>query len=188
MDIQHRTRRTQWSVTYSEAPRQTRQVFFDQQVFPLLDSFGDPVVDTDTGETVLLQVDVPSQTDEVFIDKQLNAVFRYLSPRHVLEINAQSGSREYQLSGDQEENDSGSVSWQWQLSRRNRSALSVGFSKNNRRSGQNDDFAYLNFSFVRSLTRNTEATLTGRYALRETDRFGGDYKEIRVAVTLHRVF
>ena len=77
MNIQHRHRRWTFSSQYSEDYETLLTDLQQTVLLPLVDDFGNPILDPFNGAEILLPINVSTLTDEVFINRRLTGSAGY---------------------------------------------------------------------------------------------------------------
>ena len=188
LNLRHKTRLTDWVATYTEEPTTTRQFLLEQQVFPVFDAFGNPVINPGTGEPVLLNVNVPVQTTEVLILKRFSTTFSITGRVHTLQLHFFDEARDYQLTGDRDTSMGGTATLTWDLGERTTSKAVVGWSTNKLRSGERDNYPYFDIGVTRELGKTLDATLGYRYVQRRSNIAQNNFTENRVTFVVNKVF
>jgi uncharacterized protein (PEP-CTERM system associated) len=107
LDLRNRTRRTTWTLRYDEKVTTSRNVILDQQLVPLVDPFGEPIVDPLTGEVFLVAIDTPSLTNDVVVRKNLRGTVALNLRRSTVAWSLYQQEWDYQANSDQNQTDYG---------------------------------------------------------------------------------
>ena len=102
VSLSHRSRRTAVTLSYSENITTTNRIRLDRVFLPVVDVFGDPILDPDTGEAVRIPVDLPTQVNEVVVNKSLNGNLAVQGIRTVAGLAVFGARREYEISPDEQ--------------------------------------------------------------------------------------
>jgi len=175
-ELNYNTRRTDWTIGYSEDTVTTQQLLLEQQVLNTTDTSA--LFDRNTG--------LPTLTDEVFITKTFDLSFSFQSGKSNISANAYKTFRTYELSSNDEDVTGVSASWNWDFIRRTSSNLQVGWQKTE--SDGLDSFSDKRFNFSASITRNILSRLNGSIEYRFVDQSSSDdsnqYSENRITANL----
>lgn len=125
-----------WTVNggYSEEVQTVNQFQRELILVPLLDPFGEPIFDPVTSSEIFIPLEVPTLTDDVFVNKQVNAGLAYQLRRGSLGIRYFQFDRQFQLGGFDELTRSVSFTSRWELSSRLNWSLNLSW-RGNERSG-----------------------------------------------------
>ncbi len=186
--LSHKTRRTRWSATFTQEASTTRSTFFDQQVFNLVDSFGEPIIDPVIGEQATLNVNVPVQTTEVLIRSRFSGNVSYTLRKNTFNFNVYHQELDYQLTGDQDKFTGAIATWTWNIGKRSQSILNIGWDKQSLRSGIDDTYTILDYRINHRLTRSLEGNIGARYIVKESDSSVNEYDEARLFIGLNKTF
>jgi uncharacterized protein (PEP-CTERM system associated) len=102
-NLSHRTHRTVWGARLYQEVTDARSVQLQQVYVPLVDEFGEPIVDPLTGEVFQVPIDQPTVRRESFVRNRLEGTMAAQGRRSTLSARVYAEDREYQLS-DQDEN------------------------------------------------------------------------------------
>jgi len=138
IELSHQARRTRWSAIFTQEASTTRSTILDQQVFKFFDSFGDPIIDPVIGEQATLNVNVPVQTTEVLIRSRFSGNVNYTLRKNTFDFNVFYEELDFQVAGDQDEFMGATATWTWNIGKRSRSILNIGWDKQSLRSGTDD--------------------------------------------------
>lgn len=167
----HRHRR--WTVTggYSEQVQTTNQFERELILVPLLDPLGEPIFDPVTSSEILIPLEVPTVTDDVFVTKQANAGLSYALRRGDIGVRFFQFDREFQ-SGDFSELTRGaSLSASWRMSKRLSSSLNLTW-RENKRDNENGDGQFYSVTPVISYELGPHTTARVLYEYTYNDGSG----------------
>lgn len=188
VSLKHSTRLTDWVASYTEEPSTTRATLLEQVLFPVVDSFGNPVFNPVTGEPIELSATVPTQTVQTVIRKTFDTSFRYHLPHHTLQLGLTEITRDYQLTRDSESVLTTTADWTWMLGYRTHLDTNLRWIENNVRTGGTDRYTVAGVALTRQLGRKFYGTMGYRYLERSSSRAASNYAENRVYVTLTKNF
>ncbi|BCX89815.1 hypothetical protein MIN45_P2188 [Methylomarinovum tepidoasis] len=114
----HRGRHTTWQGRYLEEITTTQRVLLQQQVIPVVDAAGNPIVDPATRQPLLVPIDLPALVDEVFLRKRFELNVTRNFARHSVTLRLYRSRRIYQVSKDESKVLGLSGTWRWQGGRR----------------------------------------------------------------------
>jgi uncharacterized protein (PEP-CTERM system associated) len=185
---QHTGRRFRMVANYIEQPTTVRSTFLQTTAFPVLDPFGQPIIDPVTGQPQQLNVLVPVETGEVLITKSLNAVLGYTGRYHDFEVGVDRSELDYQLTGDTEDYLGTNAAWTWRFTPRSRSRLGFQWIDQEFRTGEESEFIVVDFALTRQFGRTLEASIGARYLDRDTTGTIPAYQENRAFLLLVKTF
>lgn len=188
VELSHKTRRTRWSATFTQTPSTTRATILEQQVFNLFDSFGDPIIDPVIGEQVTLNVNVPVQTTEVLIRSRFSGNVNYTLRKNIFDFSVYREEQDFQVTGDQNEFMGAKATWTWNIGKRSRSILNIGWGKQSLRSGIDDIYTRLDYRVTHLLSPDLEGYVGARYTVKESDFSVNEYDEARLYIGLNKTF
>jgi len=188
IELSHQARRTRWSATFTQEASTTRATFFDQQVFNLFDSFGEPIIDPVIGEQAILNVNVPVQTTEVLIRSRFSGNVNYTLRKNTFDLNVFREELEFQVAGDQDEFMGATATWIWNIGKRSQSILNIGWDKQSRRDGIDDTRTSVEYRINYRLTPSLNGNIGARYTIKESDSSVNEYDEARVFIGLNKTF
>ncbi|MEQ9058216.1 MAG: TIGR03016 family PEP-CTERM system-associated outer membrane protein [Gammaproteobacteria bacterium] len=118
IDGTHTHRR--WTITgsYSESIQTVNQFERELLLVPLLDPFGQPIFDPVTSSEIVVPIEVPSLTDDVFLNKSVSVGLNYRLRRGSLGLRYFRFDQEFQSGNLDELNQGASFSSSWDLSSR----------------------------------------------------------------------
>jgi uncharacterized protein (PEP-CTERM system associated) len=100
VDVIARHRQRRWNFMFSYGTKVTTANQFERGLIlvPLLDANGDPVFDPNTSDQILVPVDSPNATDDVFLETRLSGSLSYALHRGSLSLRYFESRRESQTS------------------------------------------------------------------------------------------
>ncbi len=176
-ELNYNTRRTEWTIRYSEDTTTTQQILLDQQVVSTSNNTS-PLFSRNTA--------LPTLTNEVFVSKTADISFSFQTGKSNISANAYRTLRTFELSGNDEKVTGLSTSWNWKFIKRTSSNLQIGWQKT--QSDGLNSFSDKRFNFSASVTRNILSRLNGSIEYRFVDQSSSDsfnkYSENRITATL----
>ena len=167
-ELNYRTRRSVWKLTYNEKTVTTQRLLLDQQV------------------STQFNTRLPTLTDEVFITKRADASFTFHTGKSDVIAKAYKTIRTFEQSDDDEEVTGFNVSWNWKFSRRTSALFKSNWQQTE--SEGIDAFVDERIDFSVGITRNILSRLNGKVEYRYVDQSSDDdlntYSENRVTATL----
>jgi uncharacterized protein (PEP-CTERM system associated) len=188
VELSHITRRTRWSAKFTKEPSTTRATILDQQVFNLIDSFGEPIINPVIGEQAILNTDVPVQTSEVLIRSSLSGNVNYKIRKNTFDLNIYHLELDYQLTGDKEESLGARGTWNWDIGKRSQSVFNIGWDKQSLRTGVDDTYSTLEYRLNHRLTPSLSGNIGARYIVKDSNISVSEYDEARVFIGLDKTF
>ncbi len=181
--LNYNTRRTVWSLTYSEQTVTTQQLLLNQQIFGIRDQ-------TDNLNINEFNLRLPTLTDEVFITKTAELSFSFRTGKSDISTNIFRTIRDFEQSGDEEEVTGISASWNWAFSRRTNASVRSSWQQTE--SDGINAFSDERFDVSVALTRSILDRLNGNIEYRYTDQSSDDnlnsYSENRISASLSLQF
>ena len=117
---------------YSEQVQTPNQFERELILVPLLDPQGEPIFDPVTSSAILIPLEVPTVTDDVFVTKQANASLTYTLRRGEVGVRFFQFDRQFQAGDFNELTRGASLSATWRLSPHLTSSLNVTWRQNQR--------------------------------------------------------
>ncbi len=186
--LSHQSRRAAWTASYQEDITTTRQSQIDRQLIPLVDAFGDPVLDPGTGLLVQVPVDTATITEEVLVEKQFRGGVTLRGRRTDASVSLFNTQREFQLSGADEEVFGASASISRRLSQRTTVSLNGGWQQSELAGGAREDRRWnAGVSMTRQF-RDLSAQASFQRVQQESDLAASEYEENRFTVNLNLSF
>lgn len=188
-----RNRRSTLRARYFEDTTTTQQVLLEQQVFQLVDPFGNPIVDP-TGQPVLFSLQVPTLTDDVLERKRLEGFGSIrVGKKSNLDLTVFDESRTFLVAGDREDAFGVRTGWTWRLSRQTTSRANLGWRRTEGRlggAGTAPDSDLWNFSVGvgHQFLANVNGSVDYRFAKQDSDSAANSYEENRVTARLSMTF
>ncbi len=98
LNLEYRSRRTALALRYSEDLTTSNQVRSGQTLVPLLDPFGDPILDPDTGDAIEIPIDTPGIINEVMVRRRLDGTLAVRGRRTDVGVTLFGVQRDFQIS------------------------------------------------------------------------------------------
>ncbi len=192
LSLSHQTRRTVWSARYFEDTTTVQTVLADQQIFVLLDAFGNPIPNPVSGQPNLIAVDIPTLSDEVFVRKRGEVSFDGRTAFSTVSLTVFNEERKFQGSVDKDDVLGVTASWNWKFGKKTSSNLRVRWQRtdvNNPDSDVNNsrgdnEFSEIAFAINRPLSRYFNANLEYRFQKQKSDNPLDEFDENRVTASL----
>jgi hypothetical protein len=185
-ELNYYTRRSVWTLSYSEDTTTTQQLLLDQQIFSTTDAFNELNQNIVTTQDPLFNTQLTSLTDEVFINKRAGLSASFRTGKSNISADVFLITRTFEQRQNDEEVTGVSASWNWQFSRRTSSTIRSGWQKTE--SDGVDAFSDNRFDVSVGLTRNIIYRLNGRLEYRFVDQSSdnslNDYSENRISASL----
>ncbi len=102
LNFEYRSRRTALALRYAEDITTTNQIRAGQTFVPLLDPFGNPVLDPDTDEVVQIPIENPGLTDEVLVNQQLDGTLAFRGQRTDVGFTLYGARRDFEVSPNED--------------------------------------------------------------------------------------
>ncbi|MFQ5686362.1 MAG: TIGR03016 family PEP-CTERM system-associated outer membrane protein [Candidatus Scalindua sp.] len=188
INITHRTKRSRFTLKYFEEADTTRSRLLQQQVFNLIDSFGNRIVNPVTDQPVTIDVGVPVQTTEVFVRDVVTAVYEYTLRRNTIIAEFTNEKRDFELTGDNETQRHARLRWNWNIGSRTRSNIEFNWYKSEVRSGEDEKFYTVKYGLSRSISKLLTINVGLSYIKNNSNIPGNEYDEKRVFAGLNKTF
>ena len=190
LSLEHQTRRTVWGARYFEDTTTSQDILANQQVFAVVDAFGNPILNPVSGQPNTITVDVPTLTDEVLVRKRSEASFTGRTALSTVSLRVYNENRHFQESDDKDDVLGADGSWNWRLGKRTSSNVRARWQKtnaNNSGSGGRSDneFTQIAVGVNRSLSRYFTANLEYQFQKQNSDNPLDEYDENRVTASLN---
>jgi uncharacterized protein (PEP-CTERM system associated) len=181
-DISHRTRRTQLSAGFSRDVTNRREQQLVDSFFFLADSNGNPVVDQN-GNPIVANIPQLQNTNEDFINTQFRGAMTITGRRTNVTITGNVSNRDYEVSREDEDSYSLTVSARRDLGSSYNATL-TGRTEHVERSGSDDTDTYdVRFSLSKNLSPRTSTALELGYRDYNAESSILDYTEKRIGVS-----
>lgn len=185
----HQTRRTTWQLGYSEDSTATQTLqLTGQQFFTLVDSAGNPILDS-MGQPVILAQNLFSLGDDEFIRKRGQLSVTLNTGKSDMVFSAFNEDRTYAASNDSEGALGANASWSWKFALNRQSVFGAGWQRRNPAStDQHDDLWHTNIGLAQTVARGATASLTYGHITRNSYISRFNYDENRLTLLLHKRF
>lgn len=186
-ELEYRIRRVRVGGRYFEETTTTQQLLLEQQVFQLLDPFGDPITDP-SGEPVLFAVDIPTLTDEVFVRERFE-LFGSIETgkRSDLDLRVFNEKRIFAQQGDNEDVSGWRANWNWRLRHHTTLTTLLEMTRTGARTsvagGDSDEWQF-SVDLKQSFGPDLDGTLRCSRRERDSSDSSGDFAENRVEAYL----
>lgn len=186
MDLTHRSRRTTWSASYGEEVEQARNLLLDRSLFVLADTpqelITNPIA-TDQVEEELVQFsgDLPTFSNEVFIDKTFTGGVDIDFRRMTLSLRGFSTQREFQQSGAGEDQFGALMTLDRRLSRATTALVSVEWDRIDfEQTERRDDTVDFRVGISHQFGRHLSGIIDYRFFDRSSNEEGSEFTENRI--------
>lgn len=189
LDLNHSHRRWTASIQYAEDYQTYLRVLQQTVLVPVVDEFGNPIVDPLRGVELLLPIDVPTLTDDIFLSRRWSATLAYTRRRDTFTFRGYRTDREFELSLQQDLLTGASGTWHHAFSRALSGNLNVSVQHSEFSNLPDADYLVyvspsLSYRFGSRLTGN----FSYRYYQRISDDTRRDYAENSITGTLTYLF
>ncbi len=185
-DLNYTTRRTTWTLSYTEDTLTTQQLLLEQDIFNVTDAFGDVETNILLEQSQQNNIRLPSLTDEVFISKTIEIQGAFRSGKSELSANMYHTFRLFEVSGNKEALMGLSGSWNWKFYDRMNSIVQSGWQKTESKGA--NAFVDNRVDASVAITRNISSRLTGKIEYRFIKQVSSDilnnYDENRISANL----
>ena len=184
----HRSRRTVLSFNYSEEPTTTSQITLNQDFLPLVDAFGNPILDS-SNEAILIPVDTPTQVDQVLVNRRFGGSIAFQGRRTSANLGLFAVDRNFELSPDEVVYGL-RASASRRLSRVTTLSLGGGWTRT-----QFEDPAFadrirwgINATLNRQFSRNFSGSIVIRHTTQNADDLTANFDENRVTLRVTKTW
>ncbi len=184
--LDYSTKRSVWSFSYSEDTTTTQQLLLNQQVFTLVDQFGNPQSNVVTNQSPGFNQNLPSLTDEVFVVKTANLSVSYRTGRSNVSASIFRTIRDFEQSLTEEEVTGVSGSWNWNYFKRTNFTISSSWqqTESNGASAFSDQLFNLSVAVTRNIFSRLNGSIIYRYVDQNSDDDLNTYTENRISASL----
>ncbi len=195
--IRHRTRHTVWQGRYFETVTTAQTVLAEQEVFAVVDEFGEPVIDPVTEQPVLVAIDLPELVDEVFVRKRGELSFTGNTAKNTFNARVYHERRTFQVRETESKVFGLSGGWTWRWGVRTSSLVRINWQKSDFSGGQrgfsglggrSNTFWIAAFRISRRLTPDVNAYVEYRHQAQSSDISELDYQENRAVAAINMRF
>jgi uncharacterized protein (PEP-CTERM system associated) len=162
VSLSRKQRRFVFAVTYNTVVQNARQAVLQQQVIPFQDAFGQPIFDPIGGNQLYQIQTTPTLADATYVSNTLNGMIGFQGRRTTVTFNFNASSYDYQLTGQETFQSSGSLAATRSLSSKLSGRAELLYQRNDYGEGQGDawDQYRLSLGLVYQLGRKGSAGLT----------------------------
>jgi uncharacterized protein (PEP-CTERM system associated) len=197
LDFTHRFRRSAINLSYSKEVTNSTRLLRDQQIFQVVDAFGNTIINPATGNPFLVTSNLATLNDITFIDERLDGSYSYQGRRSNITWNI-SHSRQSDETGAVGGSSSTlfdtGLTYTRELSRNNSLNTSIQFNKTEQAGGADSDRHQFNIGLSRQLVQNTSIDVNYSYSKQDSDSSTvlattrSEYTENRITVGFSHQF
>jgi len=191
--FEHRTRRSNWQLSYIDETTTTQDVLLNDRASVLLDNNGDPVLDPLTNDPIIITPDGLNLRDDVFNRRRLNASVTYNTGKSTIRAQLFTEMRDSEEVGSSEKGVGTNLTWTWQLASRTESIVSANWRRDESDNQNESDQFDFGINLIRRVSPRTIANLNLRHVDRDTDNgntnnlFSG-YEENTISAGIRATF
>ena len=190
--LTYRIRRGQVGARYSERTTTIQRLLLEEQEGLPLDPLDEQPILDEQGQPAFSSVDLPTLTDEVFVQKrfELFAGFR-LGKKSNLNLTLFDVRREFDETGDDEDEIGGRATWRWRLRPRTRLSSEIQLRHIDFRELSTEDEAddgIFRIGLTQDFARAIAGTLEYRFRRRDSSNEDSSFDENRVEARLNMSF
>ncbi len=184
-DFTHRSRKSTFEAGYSRELTDSRSLIMDQELYFLVDEFGNVVVDPITGNPFIIARDVAVINDVTLVNERFDASYTLKGKRTTLKLRADHSKQIYQ-----DVNDSGSklmglsIALDRRLDGKTSANTDISWRRSEMSDGSQADTTSFKVGMARELGQKSNLRLDYRHTERDSDTAGDSYDENRVTVAL----
>ncbi|MGH8604932.1 MAG: TIGR03016 family PEP-CTERM system-associated outer membrane protein, partial [Gammaproteobacteria bacterium] len=182
MDLTHRSRRTTWSASYHEEVEQTRNLLLDRALFTLADTPQEAITNPiDEEDLVQISGDLPTFSNEVFIDKTFTGGVDIDLRRTTLSLRGFNTTREFQQSGAAEDQFGTLMTLDRRLSRATTALVSIEWDRIDfQQFERRDDTVNFRMGILHQFGRHMSGFIDYRFLDRSSSEQGSEFTENRI--------
>ncbi len=187
--LRYYTRRSNWQFSYSENTVTTQQILLQRQLVIV------PGINTQTNQPQLFGFirDLPTLTDEVFINKRATLSVSFRTGKSNLNFNGYRSRRIFQVSQNNEDVYGASASWNWNFSQRSRSTIRVLWQTTEGQDGTSDQRFEGNLRLTRNIanfagSRSVYGSVQYRFINQQSDLANNEFLENRISASISMRF
>ncbi|MGE0383635.1 MAG: TIGR03016 family PEP-CTERM system-associated outer membrane protein [Gammaproteobacteria bacterium] len=178
LNVRHVHRRWTFTADYQESPQTTNQLFNSRQLVPFADPFtGQPFFDADLSSRIPLSTDTVELTDEVILNKRMNAAVAYNGRRNRVHVRGYNSDRTFEARGGQETARGFAVNWSHDFSTRLKGGLTGAWQTVDTQNGITNDRITLRPYLTYHLSRRVNTTVEYLYHDNSSDDARSSYTE-----------
>jgi uncharacterized protein (PEP-CTERM system associated) len=182
------SKRTALSFRYSENLTTTSQARSNVVFVPLLDAFGNPILDPNTGDAIEVPIDTPGIQNQVMVNRRFDGTIALRGQRTDVGVSVFDTYRDYQISPDEEV-----YGFRVFANRRLSRPTSVSIWGSGTRSlfdgpAPERTVWQVGASLNRQFARNFSGSVSYRYITQDSEDSNFDYDENRFTVMLTKYF
>ena len=183
VDINHRTKRSDWGLGYSEQITSDAVLAITSQEFQVLEVDGDTIFDA-RGVPIVYLANQIGVVDEEFVRAIATARIGYSTAKSRISLVLSNEKRDYEISARHSESQSAFLNWNWKFAMK--TSLNVGHRVTlTEEEGFSDRETRINTAtIVRTIGQKADARLIWRQADVEQSGPSNDYRETRVSASL----
>ena len=183
----HRSRRVTFSASFSQELTTSTRLQQERVLVPLVDDFGDPITDPDTGQLLVIPIDTPTVSTEVFANTRLDGRVTYTGRRNSATLSVYSSKREFE--SDNEEDVYGwDASIRHTLSSRSSLVLNGGWQTTDATDGGDNTQWDVGLGLNYQLNDDLSINLRAAHQNASSDVSGNSFEENQVAMNARMNF
>jgi uncharacterized protein (PEP-CTERM system associated) len=182
-DFSHTARRTQFRLGANRDVDNRRTAQLVDSFFFLDDGTGNPVVDPATGEPIIVAGQDVQNIDEDFVTERVRASVLFTGNRTSARAAASVETRDYEVSGDEEETYYFSFNVNRQMGNRITAGVTGNYQIEDNVNFGDSNYYDVRVSLSRSIGRNSSAAISVSHHERDADNNTDSYREDRIGVT-----
>ena len=190
-DLSHRSRRTVWTASYNESVTTSRDILLQQQLVPLVDPFGRPIVDPLTGQVFQVAIDTPTLNNQVLIQKTFQGSVALAGRRSSVTLSVYDTKWDYPASPELNQSVLGAtVSLSHTLSTATTASLSGNWQPGTFTDNDQANYDYWGawLTLSHQLSEHLSGSLTAGHQQQSSDDPNNDYEENRLGAFLTVTF
>lgn len=190
LNVNHRTRRSTWLVSYVESVTTLNLMRPESRVFIITDaSTGNAFIDPRTGLPILVNVIIPTLTNDVYVGKRWQGALSYRLKRNSFNALLFSERRLFEKSDESQKLQGGNATWGLQLAPYSHLSLNGGLQHIEYSIGnQIDDFWNAGVALSHDIQHDVKGTVEFGHIARSSNKSINDYSENRIVARLSITF
>ncbi len=177
LNFNYRRRQSVWKASYQQITTSSRQQILNQQLVILVDEFGHPITDPDTGNVLGFFIDTVDLVDEVFVSDKFQASVDWNTRKNRYRFSMTYTKRTFQIRATEDKTWFYNANWRHLFSQRLSSNIRLTW-----RQDDDNDLWLLGVNLSNKISNNLKMSLEYIHNIRRADQNSNvnEYDEHRV--------
>ncbi|MCP5152373.1 MAG: TIGR03016 family PEP-CTERM system-associated outer membrane protein [Ectothiorhodospiraceae bacterium] len=184
----HRSRRAVFSLRYGEEVTTSSRLELEREFIALVDPFGEPILDPDSGQAIVVPIETPRFTNEVIVQKRLEGSMAFQGRRTNASVRVFSNDRDFEASGASEKVYGISANASRTLSRATSASLRSSWQRTEPQGGLESTRWSVGAGVSRTFSRDLRGSLDVGHTRQSSDNPADEFTENRVSLQLSMSF